>query len=81
MERLNVEALAALTERHGVKLRTFPPAMIEAARGHARDVTGDIASKSAIARKVVESYTGFRERAGKWANVSVKAVLDSRGSI
>ena len=55
MERLNVEALAALTERNGVKLRTFPPAMIEAARGHARDITGEIATKSEIARKIVES--------------------------
>jgi TRAP-type mannitol/chloroaromatic compound transport system substrate-binding protein len=81
MERLNVEALVALTERNNVKLRTFPQAMIEAARGHARDITGEIAGKSEIARKIVESYTGFRERAGKWANVSVKAVLDSRGSL
>jgi TRAP-type mannitol/chloroaromatic compound transport system substrate-binding protein len=81
MERLNVEALAALTERNGVKLRTFPPAMIEAARGHAKDITGEIAGKSEIARKIVESYAGFLERAGKWANVSVRAVLDSRGSL
>ena len=81
MERLNVEALAALTERNGVKLRTFPATMIDAARGHARDVTGEIAGRSEIARKVVESYAGFRERAGKWANVSVTAVLDSRGSL
>jgi TRAP-type mannitol/chloroaromatic compound transport system substrate-binding protein len=79
MERLNVEALAALTGQNGVKLRTFPAGMIEAARGHAKDITGEISGKSEIARKVVESYTGFRERAGKWANVSVKAVLDSRG--
>jgi TRAP-type mannitol/chloroaromatic compound transport system substrate-binding protein len=81
MERLNVEALAALTTQHNVKLRVFPASMIEAARGHARDITGEIAGRSEVARKVVESYTGFRERAGKWANVSVKAVLDSRGSL
>jgi TRAP-type mannitol/chloroaromatic compound transport system substrate-binding protein len=81
MERLNVDALVALTERNEVKLRTFPTAMIEAARGHARDVIGDIAAKSEIARKIVESYTGFRDRAGRWANVSVKAVLESRGSM
>lgn len=79
MERLNVEALGALTERNNIKLRTFPASMIDAARGHAKDITGEIAGKSEIARKVVESYTGFRERAGKWANLSVKAVLDSRG--
>jgi TRAP-type mannitol/chloroaromatic compound transport system substrate-binding protein len=81
MERLNVEALVALTERNGVKLRTFPQAMIDAARGHAKEITGEIAGKSEIARKIVESYSGFRERAGRWANVSVKAVLDSRGSL
>jgi TRAP-type mannitol/chloroaromatic compound transport system substrate-binding protein len=81
MERLNVDALVALTERNEVKLRTFPAAMIEAARGHAKDVIGDIAAKSEIARKIVESYTGFRDRAGKWANVSVRAVLESRGSM
>ena len=55
--------------------------MIDAARGHAKDVIGDIAGKSDIARKIVESYTGFRERAGRWANLSVKAVLDSRGGM
>ena len=79
MEQLNVEALVALTERNEVKLRTFPAAMIEAARGHAKDIVGDISAKSDIARKIVDSYTGFRDRAGRWASVSVKAVLDSRG--
>lgn len=79
MERLNVEALSALTEKNNVKLRTFPAAMIDAARGHAKDITSEIAARSEIARKVVASYMSFRDRAGKWANVSVKAVLDSRG--
>lgn len=81
MERLNVEALAALVDRHNVKLRTFPASMIDAARTHARDVTAEIAGKSEIARRIVESYGAFRERAGRWANVSVKAVLESRGNL
>jgi TRAP-type mannitol/chloroaromatic compound transport system substrate-binding protein len=55
--------------------------MVEAARGHARDVIGDIAGRNELSRKIVESYTGFRERAGRWANVSVRAVLDSRGGM
>ena len=80
MERLNVEALAALTERHNVKLRVFPADIITAARGHARDVTNDIAGRSDIARRIVESYSAFRASAGKWANVSVRAVLESRGT-
>jgi TRAP-type mannitol/chloroaromatic compound transport system substrate-binding protein len=78
MERLNVEALNTLVERNGVKLRTFPSDMIEAARGHARDVIGEIGAKSEIAKRVVESYTTFRARTGSWADVSVKAILDSR---
>jgi TRAP-type mannitol/chloroaromatic compound transport system substrate-binding protein len=81
MERLNVEALVALTEKHGVKLRTFPSDVIEAARGHARDVTNELAGRSDIAKRIVDSYTAFRSNAGRWANVSVKAVLDSRGAI
>ena len=78
MERLNVEALNTLVERNGVKLRTFPSDMIEAARGHARDVIGEIGAKSEIAKRVAESYTTFRARTGSWADVSVKAILDSR---
>lgn len=81
MERLNVEALVALTDKHNVRLRTFPSDVIAAARGHARAVTNDLATRNDIARRVVESYTAFRTQAGRWANVSVKAVLDSRGDI
>lgn len=80
MERLNVEALAALIDQHHVKIRMFPSEIIELARKHARDVIGDIAGRSEIARRITDSYTGFRDRAGRWANISVKAVLDSRGN-
>lgn len=79
MERLNVEALTALVERNGMKVRKFPSDMIDAARRHARDVIGDISAKSEIARRVVESYTAFKQRGTSWSNLSVKAILDSRG--
>jgi TRAP-type mannitol/chloroaromatic compound transport system substrate-binding protein len=78
MERLNVEALAALTGTHGVKLRAFPTPIVAAAREHARAVLGEIGARNDIARRVTESYTLFRERAGAWANLSLKAVLESR---
>jgi TRAP-type mannitol/chloroaromatic compound transport system substrate-binding protein len=78
MERLNVEALNTLVERNGVKLKVFPSDMIDAARGHARDVISEIGTKSEIAKRVVESYTAFRARTGSWADVSVKAILESR---
>ena len=56
MERLNAEALAALTGQHGVKLRMFPTDLVTAARKQATDVLGDLAGKNAAARKVHDSY-------------------------
>jgi TRAP-type mannitol/chloroaromatic compound transport system substrate-binding protein len=48
MERLNADALAALTGQHGVKLKMFPATLIETARRQALDVVGEIAGKSAV---------------------------------
>jgi TRAP-type mannitol/chloroaromatic compound transport system substrate-binding protein len=57
MERLNAEALAALTGQHGVKLKMFPATLIAAARRQAVDVVGELAGKSAVARKVHDWWT------------------------
>jgi TRAP-type mannitol/chloroaromatic compound transport system substrate-binding protein len=78
MERLNAEALAALTGQHGVKLRIFPPGFIAAARKQATDVLGDVAAKNAAARKVHDSYLAFRDRTAAWSRISIKAVLEAR---
>jgi TRAP-type mannitol/chloroaromatic compound transport system substrate-binding protein len=78
MERLNAEALAALTGQHGVKLRVFPAGLIGAARKQAGDVLGELAGKSAAARKVHDSYVAFRERTAAWSRISIKAVLEAR---
>jgi TRAP-type mannitol/chloroaromatic compound transport system substrate-binding protein len=78
MERLNIEALAALTGQHRVQLRAFPADVIAAARTMSRDVLGDLAGKSAAAKKVHDSYVAFRERTGAWSRISLKAVLEAR---
>jgi TRAP-type mannitol/chloroaromatic compound transport system substrate-binding protein len=78
MERLNGEALAALTTRHNVQLRTFPPDLIAAARKESVDVLAGIAARSERARKVHESYTAFRERNAAWSRISLRAVLEAR---
>jgi TRAP-type mannitol/chloroaromatic compound transport system substrate-binding protein len=78
MERLNAEALVALTGQHSVKLRTFPQGLIAAARRQAGDVVGELAGKSAAARKVHDSYLAFRERTAQWSRISIKAVLEAR---
>ena len=78
MDRLNAEALAVLTTRDNVKLKSFPPAVVTAARNEATGVVGDLAGRSAIARRVYDSYNGFRERTAAWSRVSLKAVLEAR---
>jgi TRAP-type mannitol/chloroaromatic compound transport system substrate-binding protein len=78
MERLNAEALAALTGRHGVQLRTFPADLIAAARKEAAAVLDELAARSERARRVHASYTAFRERTAAWSRISLKAVLESR---
>ncbi len=78
MERLNIEALATLTTRDHVQLRTFPADLIAAARATATEVVADVAGKSAAARKVHDAYVAFRDRIAPWSRVSLQAVLEAR---
>src|SRR4029077_3829140 len=71
MERLNAEALAALIEKHGVQLRSFPPEVVAAARTVAADVLGELAARGDMARKVHDSYAAFRDRTAAWSRVSI----------
>jgi len=80
MERLNAQALAALTGDHGVKLAAFPNDLIEAARKQAGEVLAELAQRSAITARVHESYAAFRERSAPWSRVSIEAVLRARGA-
>ncbi len=78
MERLNAEALVALTGQHKVQLRTFPADLIAAARKIAGEVYADLAARGPAAKKVHDSYVAFRERTGPWSRISIKAVLEAR---
>ena len=78
MERLNAEALAALTEKHNVQLKSFPRDVVDAARKVSGEVLADLASRSEAARKVHDSYAAFRERTAPWSRVSIRAVLEAR---
>jgi TRAP-type mannitol/chloroaromatic compound transport system substrate-binding protein len=78
MERLNIEALAALTSQDNVKLRTFPADLIDAARAQAKGVLAELGSKSAGAAKVHSSYTAFRDKVANWSRISTQAVLAAR---
>jgi TRAP-type mannitol/chloroaromatic compound transport system substrate-binding protein len=78
MEKLNAEALAAMTTRNNVQLRTFPPDLIAAARREAAAVLAELGGRSEAARKVRDSYTAFRDRTAPWSRISLRAVLEAR---
>src|SRR6185295_2604416 len=78
MERLNAEALAALTERHNVQLRVFPADVVAAARKIAAGVLAELPGRNNAALKVHASYLAFRERSAPWSRISIRAVLEAR---
>jgi TRAP-type mannitol/chloroaromatic compound transport system substrate-binding protein len=78
MERLNAQALAALTERNNVRLASFSVDVVGAARQQAADILAELATRSDIARRINESYADFRSRTAAWSRVSLKAVLEAR---
>jgi len=80
MERLNAEALAAMVERYHVRLKTFPPDLVTAARAQATDILGELGERNASARKIRDSYVSFRDRIGNWSRISLQAVLAARGA-
>jgi TRAP-type mannitol/chloroaromatic compound transport system substrate-binding protein len=78
MERLNAEALVALTGQHRVQLRAFPSDVVSAARKEAADVIAELGARNDKARRVHASYTAFRERTAPWSRISLRAVLEAR---
>jgi TRAP-type mannitol/chloroaromatic compound transport system substrate-binding protein len=78
MERLNADALAALTGRFNVQLRAFPQDVVASARKAAADVLSELAAGSEAARKIHDSYMAFRTRTSAWSRISIEAVLGGR---
>ncbi len=78
MERLNAQALAALTERNNVRLMSFSADVVGTARRQAADILAELAGRSDIARRTNDSYADFRSRTAAWSRVSLKAVLEAR---
>ena len=79
MERLNTEALAALTGQHRVQLRAFPQDLIAAARGIGARRAGRTRPRAAPSRRRCTIPTSRSANAPEpWSRISLKAVLDAR---
>ncbi len=76
----NGAALKRLIDDHGVKLKRFPDAVLDAARAESEAVFADFAAKSTENARVWASFQAARERLGQWSRVSQAAFLTVRDS-
>ncbi len=65
-ERLNAEALTALTGRYNVKVMTFPDTVLKGAREAATETLAEVARSSPLAGRIAESYAAAKERGKAW---------------
>ena len=75
----NAIYLQILTDEKGVTLKAYPEAVLDAARKAADHVFDDLAGKSEIASKVIDSYRAARTQIQPWSKVSQAALLAARG--
>lgn len=71
IEARNAETLARFIKK-GIDIRTFPTEVLDQLRVYTEEVIDQMVSGDPFARKVYESYNGFRQRARDYASISEK---------
>ncbi len=72
METQNARALAEMLSQ-GLDLRAFAPEIIEQLRAYTASVLEEVASSSALAREVYQSYESYRKTASAYSMISESA--------
>lgn len=75
-EAQNGAALEELVVKHKVKLRRFPPAVLDALRKLADETLEEEAKKSPIATKAHESFKKFQKQWGAWSDIADRSFFD-----
>jgi TRAP-type mannitol/chloroaromatic compound transport system substrate-binding protein len=71
----NGVALQLLVAQHGVMLRRFPNDLIEAARMHAKALIEDLAAKSPLNRKIIDSIEAMRSASRPWSRITLSGQI------
>lgn len=72
-------ALETLVKEHGVELKRWPDAIVDAARQAADDLLAAFDARGGIEQRIYKSYTGARRQTAEWSRVSAEAFLAARG--
>ena len=74
----NAIALQTMMTKHQVKLRSFPPELLDAARIQAAEVMMEFSRRGGLEKRIYESYETARKRAVNWAGISATPFMQSR---
>ena len=73
----NGAALKILVEKHGVKLKTFPPEVFDQFAKYSEEVVAEVAEDK-IGKKIYDSYAKARNDMGKWTDLAEYSYLSER---
>jgi TRAP-type mannitol/chloroaromatic compound transport system substrate-binding protein len=76
----NNDALDKLVNLHKVKLLAYPNDVLNELRNISDEVIQDVANKSAVNKKVYDSFIQYRDQVTQWHKVSEQAYLNARNS-
>ncbi len=71
----NAQALATLVGSHKTRVLFFPDEIVEAAQKISRELIAEIGKTSAIAGKIVESYTNAQDRSRGWSSLQASMLV------
>jgi len=77
----NIATFAEMESKHGVQLRRFPDAVVEALGAANREVLAELAASDPLTAKVHESYMAFLTKAVAYAPNAEQGVLDMRARV
>jgi TRAP-type mannitol/chloroaromatic compound transport system substrate-binding protein len=77
----NSDALETLLREHGVQLRQFPESVLKELANVSDQTLRERASRDKLSQEVFDSIMQFRQKASRWAMVSLVPFLKARGII
>lgn len=77
----NAEALKQLVDEHGVQLRRLPDEVLEALEKTSQEAVEDLVAGNEQARRIYESYRGFRDSVMPYIAVAEQSVLNVRSTV
>ena len=71
-EAQNAIYLEKILEKPEVEIRNYPTEVIDQLREFTKEIIQDLSDRDPFVKKVYDSYSGFRDRAMQWSELTEK---------